>query len=223
VRAFRLKVACVALCCMGGTLFSCCSVAGATDLVSASSTGSTPFEAAGPNPLAVSYYEKRFSVSEATARARLELQTRPKDIVTDLKAALGGDYTDAWFDNSAGQWVFEVTDSASASAVAEVAESDQLEAGEYRIEKVPYNYEQLASADHQLHLSMAAPESAGDAVVGVGEGKIEVDVSTSAPELAASQIAAAKAEVIPGGVPVVEHRETGNLKAVPDAISCTWP
>jgi hypothetical protein len=171
-------------------------------------------------PTAIEYYVATYGVSEAEARSRLATQTMVPNLEYMLMQLLGDGFSQLWFDNSTGQWVVAVTSSAPASEVSQLLSSVGL-GDHYRIQRVSANHEQLLSAFRELSSQVAATLPSGKAVVGVGEGQLNItlaaDQSASKPESAIAEMAAQSS------VPVhVVHSPKASLSMAAE-VGCKFP
>jgi hypothetical protein len=56
------------------------------------------------DPLAISFYMNKHSVSEGEARYRLATQLMAPDVAASMHEAIGSAFAQAWFNNSNGDW-----------------------------------------------------------------------------------------------------------------------
>lgn len=183
----------------------------------------------------VSYYARKYKVSQSLARQRLVTQQTVPNLEQKLKTSLGSSFAQVWFDNSAGQWVVAV-DSASApittattAGPATTASAESTTAalmssvglsGAYRVETVPFDEAEMESGIQYLTAQLSRSESAGGYTVGAGDGSIDLKLASDAPTAPAEQAVAGLSQ---SGNPVPVNVNTSplaSLAASPD-VSCT--
>ncbi len=166
----------------------------------------------------VGYYVERYGVDEAEARRRLDLQRRVRDLDQKLIGSLGRGFAQVWFDNDKGHFVVAVSPTGSEGVAARVMADLGLEGS--RIERRPFNHEQLAASLAALTERLQEETRAGQVAVGMTAGGLEVRVAAGASTRARSEVSAAvKQSAV---APVVTYRPELSLTQSP-AAACTFP